>query len=74
MEMIPPLSAGVAQMFVGHPMDTIKTRIQNNMPWKNLSMRGYYRGYQAPFIMSLGFNGIIFPSHEYFYKKNKKVT
>jgi len=71
MEIIPPLSAGVAQMIVGHPFDTIKTLIQNKMSWKALSMRGYYRGYQAPFIMSLGFNGLVFPSHEYFYKKTK---
>jgi hypothetical protein len=69
MEMIPPLSAGVAQMVIGHPIDTVKTLIQNKMPWNNLSMKGYYRGYQAPFLMSLGFNSIVFPSHEYFYKK-----
>ena len=71
MEMIPPLSAGITQMVVGHPIDTVKTLIQNKMPWKNLSMKGYYSGYQAPFLMSLGFNGIVFPSHEYFYKKTK---
>jgi hypothetical protein len=71
MEMVPSLSAGVAQMAVGHPFDTIKTLIQNKSPWKSLSLKGYYRGYQAPFIVSLGFNGIVFPTHEFFYHKTQ---
>jgi len=71
MEMIPPLSAGVAQMVVGHPIDTIKTLIQNKSPWKSMTLKGYYRGYQAPFVLSLGFNGIIFPAHDYFYRKTR---
>ena len=69
MDLIPPLVAGVVQTVVGHPIDTIKTRIQNNMSWKSLSFKGYYRGYQAPFIVSLGFNSVVFPTHKYLYNK-----
>jgi len=69
MDLIPPLVAGVVQTVVGHPIDTIKTRIQNNMSWKSLSYKSYYKGYHAPFIVSLGFNSVVFPTHKYLYNK-----
>ena len=71
MDMIPSLSAGVAQTVVGHPIDTVKTLIQNKTSWRNLSMGGYYRGFQAPFVVSLGFNSIVFPCHKFFHDKTR---
>jgi len=62
MNLIPPIAAGIVQTVVGHPIDTIKTRIQNNMSWKSLSYKGYYKGYHSPFIVSLAFNGELFPT------------
>ena len=65
MEFIPGVCAGIAQTLVGHPFDTVKTLIQNNQKWRNLSIYQYYRGAVPIFIGSALFNGQLFPTQEY---------
>ena len=59
------ITCGIVQVIVGHPLDTIKTLSQNNINWKKLNFKNYYRGakYQLPY--SITKNGIIFPSYTF---------
>ena len=61
------LCGGIAQVIIGHPLDTIKTCTQNNINWKNFKIRDFYKGstFQLPHAMIK--NGTIFPA--YFYAK-----
>lgn len=66
MEIIfPSICAGLSQAIVGHPMDTAKVLIQNNIKLRNLTIIDYYKGFKYPLLVSLLFNGTIFPSYEY---------
>lgn len=53
--------AGVCQTIIGHPFDTAKVLIQNNMRWTNLSFVGYFRGYQYPLVSGICYNIVLFP-------------
>lgn len=61
----PSICAGLSQAIVGHPMDTAKVLIQNNIKLSNLTIIDYYKGFKYPLLLSLLFNGTIFPSYEY---------
>jgi len=74
MDFIPGICAGIAQTIVGHPFDTIKTRIQNNQPWRNLGVYGYYRGALPIFIGSGILNGIVFPTQQYLTQSRNLPT
>ena len=56
--------AGVSQMIVGHPFDTVKVLLQNKKSIRNLKFRDYYRGYQYPLASSIVVNSILFPVYE----------
>tara|TARA_Y100000768_G_scaffold387150_1_gene377458 strand:- start:719 stop:1393 length:675 start_codon:yes stop_codon:yes gene_type:complete len=61
----PSICAGLSQAIVGHPMDTAKVLIQNNIKLRNLTINDYYKGFKYPLLLSLLFNGTVFPSYEY---------
>lgn len=54
---------GIAQTVIGHPLDTIKTHIQNNSTQK-LSIPQYFRGVSYPILCSTICNSLIFPVHQ----------
>lgn len=65
---------GATQTLFGHPLDTIKVRIQNNQNWKNMKPRHYYRGSLYPLSGSLVFNMIVFPVYENTIEHTKSPT
>jgi len=67
MEYLPGVCAGISQIIVGHPIDTVKVLIQNKMKYRGLSIKDYYRGCRLPMVTSIIFNSIIFPVHSYIY-------
>ena len=66
-DLLAGLCGGIAQVIIGHPLDTIKTCTQNNINWKHFTFKDYYRGskFQLPHAMIK--NGTIFPA--YFFAK-----
>lgn len=52
---------GVLQWVIGHPIDTIKVLIQNNMKWSGLPFKQYYNGGSYKLMGSFIFNTIVFP-------------
>ena len=62
---IPSLCAGLSQAIVGHPIDTAKVLIQNNITLRGLTVKDYYKGFKYPLLLSLLFNGSVFPSYKY---------
>ena len=66
----PGFCAGITQAIIGHPLDTIKTLMQNHQPWYNIGIKGYYRGIVPPFISGIMVNSILFPSYEWLNTKN----
>tara|TARA_Y100000816_G_scaffold186295_1_gene135266 strand:- start:144 stop:815 length:672 start_codon:yes stop_codon:yes gene_type:complete len=52
---------GVLQWVIGHPIDTIKVLMQNNMKWCGLPFRQYYNGGSYKLVGSFIFNTIVFP-------------
>lgn len=69
---------GILLVFAGHPMDTIKTRMQINNPkhplysstldcvkkiYRKEGVRGFYSGLQAPLILVTPVNAVIFSSY-----------
>tara|TARA_B110000914_G_C15440334_1_gene435810 strand:+ start:188 stop:841 length:654 start_codon:yes stop_codon:yes gene_type:complete len=63
-DIIAGICAGIGQIIVGHPLDTIKVLIQNNTSWKTLKPTQFYRGCTYPFISSILFNSIAFTTYE----------
>ena len=61
----PSLCAGLSQAIVGHPIDTAKVLIQNNITVRGLTIKDYYKGFKYPLFLSLLFNGTVFPSYKY---------
>lgn len=60
---------GIIQTIVGHPLDTIKTNMQQNNHYcvmKEKSIISLYRGLRFPLISSMMCNGVLFKSHSYF--------
>lgn len=62
-EFIAGAISGIGQTFVGHPFDTAKIRIQNNLPLNNLKPQHYFRGIIYPTISSSIINSIIFSTY-----------
>jgi len=62
---------GITQTVLGHPLDTIKVRIQNKQNWKGLRFKNYYRGCLYPLSGSLVYNMISFPVYERTINKTK---
>ena len=52
---------GLVQVFAGHPLDTVKTLLQNGQPYKNLRFKELYRGWAYPAMASVAFNTVVFP-------------
>ena len=55
-DLVAGLCAGMAQVSVGHPFDTIKVLIQNNKRWYGLPLKSYYRGWRFPMTSASIFN------------------
>ena len=53
---------GLTQTLLGHPLDTIKVRIQNNKKWKNMKLTNYYKGCAYPISGLLIYNIVVFPT------------
>ena len=73
--------SGMGQIFVGHPLDTLKTRLQNKKPCiypiKSIlhtqkpipslyGLKHLYKGIRYPLFSSILQNGIVFGSNTYF--------
>ena len=69
-EFIAAAGAGLAQVAIGHPFDTIKVNIQNKKNWKQLKPWNLYRGAKYPLVSSTFFNCTVFPT----YETTKKCT
>ena len=54
----------IAETCIGHPLDTMKILIQNNISYKKLPLSHYYKGWRFPFTNSLLFNCTVFPMYE----------
>ena len=78
-------AAGSVQTLIGHPFDTIKTRMQiYNHSYKNSiiniykkeGLKSYYKGYFTPLIAGCIQNGILFSTEKYSqsYFKNNYLT
>ena len=65
MSLLAGICAGIAQVAIGHPFDTIKVRIQN----KKLHFSRLYAGWQYPLVSSVLVNGMLFPTYEHFNNK-----
>ena len=63
-DFIAGLCVGLAEVSIGHPFDTTKILIQNNRPWRGLSLSKYYRGWRFPLVASSVFNFTVFPVYE----------
>ena len=59
-------AVGLSQVIAGHPLDTVKTLIQNKQSFRDLKFRQYFRGFPYPMVRSVVTNAIIFPSYLYF--------
>lgn len=54
-------SIGLVQVFAGHPLDTIKTLLQNGQGYKKLRFKQLYRGWTYPAVASVVYNAVAFP-------------
>lgn len=55
------LTIGLVQSGLGHPLDTVKTLLQNGQSFRGLRPLAYYRGVMYPTMASLVFNATTFP-------------
>ena len=53
------ICAGISQVIVGHPLDTIKVHVQNKYPLPKIRL--LYKGYHYPLIYAITYNSLIFP-------------
>jgi len=61
--------SGLAQTVVGHPFDTLKVRLQDNLSIKNMKPSYYFRGLTYPLISSGVINALCFGVHNRCYQK-----
>lgn len=61
---------GMVQAIAGHPLDTIKTLLQNNQSTK-LRLSQYYRGVMYPTAASVAFNIAAFPCYTWLITEKK---
>ena len=62
-EFIAGAVSGFGQTLVGHPFDTVKVRLQNNVSLTKLKPQHYYRGVGYPLFSSSLINSIIFGTY-----------
>jgi solute carrier family 25 carnitine/acylcarnitine transporter 20/29 len=76
MDFIGGVAAGINQVIIGHPFDTVKILIQNNKTWSGLPYKDYYRGWKFPMVSSILFNTMVFSVYERTvpYTKNNWVS
>lgn len=67
-DLLTGISVGITQTLIGHPFDTIKTRLQNNLSFKSTNPSFYYKGALPQFLYATTKSSIIFPS--FYYAKN----
>lgn len=66
--------SGLSFTIIGHPMDTLKTWQQNNMPSKQeLTFSNLYKGVQYPLMQNSIMNSFTFATNEYFKKKTDNI-
>ena len=53
--------AGISQILVGHPFDTLKVLKQNHKTISTLNLKTLYRGAMYPLPQSIICNGLVFP-------------
>ncbi len=72
-EFISGAFAGIVQVLVGHPFDTMKVIVQNNSNINQFSIKNLYRGVQYPLPQSIICNSIVFSTSDFFdqYLNNK---
>ena len=58
---------GSIQTFIGHPLDTLKTNLQQNKKNNIYNIRELYRGIYFPMISSVSSNFVLF----YFFENKK---
>tara|TARA_B110000438_G_C15779798_1_gene635777 strand:+ start:62 stop:709 length:648 start_codon:yes stop_codon:yes gene_type:complete len=63
-DIIGGITVGIFQIIFGHPLDTIKVRIQNSQVWRGLNWKMYYNGYRYPCMSTLFYNALAFPIYE----------
>tara|TARA_A100001015_G_scaffold48590_2_gene53673 strand:+ start:1891 stop:2532 length:642 start_codon:yes stop_codon:yes gene_type:complete len=63
-DIIPAFCAGLTEVIIGHPFDTIKVLIQNKKTFSGLKFKSYYRGWKYPLYSSILFNCTVFPVNE----------
>ncbi len=59
---------GISQEIIGHPMDTLKVRVQNNMQLR-VPAKNYFRGIQAPLLTTGIINSLYFGIENEFRNK-----
>ena len=64
MELIHGFFAGIGQSIIAHPLDTYKTWLQVKRT-ENITIKGVYRGFTYPTLLSSLISGIAFKGYEY---------
>ena len=64
--------SGLAQNIVGHPFDTAKVYIQNDICLLDLKPYHYYRGFVYPTLFSIFSTGIVFSVNNYIVQEKKQ--
>jgi len=64
---------GMVQTLAGHPLDTVKTMLQNGQKYRHFGFRDYYRGVVYPLVASVSFNMVAFPVYDYTIDKTKNA-
>lgn len=78
---------GLVSPIVGHPLDSIKTKMQAEAAYKNSSfshvvrtvwkaegVRGFYRGFVPPLVGSMGYRGVLFSAYGGAYAACEKIS
>ena len=66
-------SIGLVQTLAGHPLDTVKTLLQNGQTFRHFSIKDYYRGVSYPAIASVSFNTVAFPVYSHMLDQTKNA-
>jgi solute carrier family 25 carnitine/acylcarnitine transporter 20/29 len=62
--------SGISQTIIGHPFDTAKVNIQNNISLKTLKLKDSFRGIKYPLLSNALINSIVFSG----YQNNKEIV
>ena len=60
---------GIVHTIIGHPFDTLKTNLQNNIKLRNINYKYLFNGITYPLISTVTISGFVFDINEVFYKK-----